>query len=569
MISTDRFGKKTVFHTLLLTLVLALFASPAWAQSDEDDATDQDEDELATEESADLGKITVTGSRLQRETYTSIQPLQIITSEGSREAGLIDAADILQQSSAAAGQQIDLTFSGFVLDNGPGASTLSLRGLGEARTLILLNGRRLAPSGVEGAPGAPDLNMVPASMVQRYEVLLDGASSVYGSDAVAGVTNIIMRKDYDGFEFDAFYNTRDQGSGDSYTVNAAWGKNYDRGFFGIGVEYVDAKAVTLDDSDWTSGCDRHHEIDEHGNFRSQEQFYNTVYGMEWDDCRIGLLAGRVSVPFAGSIYHTPGQSNGGWGNWSESSQYGLGIDSNGDGVADLSFRDYSLNGNTQNAHLYPESDRLSVMAYGEYTFEGEMNNTVYFEGNYNDRSVFIDSGVGQLFPGVPGTNPYNLCNPDGINGVDCGEAFDVLFYENQGFIDQFTADNGASPADYCAFGFDLLCPVGAIGPAGTTPIASVRGDRNTTAVDIQQIRFVGGMKGDLNFIDWGSMNSWVYDVSFSYSKSEGRAFLVNRAERHRAVWMQQRNGRRYTGGALFYSQYFFRNPSVHPQRKST
>ena len=171
MTSNSRFEKKTVFHTLILSLIMALFANPTWAQDDQSDeaeaeATEQ-EDEEATEESADLGRIVVTGSRLQRETYTSIQPLQIITAEGSREAGLVDAADILQTSSAASGQQIDLTFTGFVLDNGPGASTLSLRGLGSARTLILLNGRRLAPSGVEGAPAAPDLNLIPASMVQR------------------------------------------------------------------------------------------------------------------------------------------------------------------------------------------------------------------------------------------------------------------------------------------------------------------------------------------------------------------------------------------------------------------
>ena len=272
MTSTDRFGKKTVFHTLLLTLVLALFASPTWAQSDEDDATDQDEDELATEESADLGKITVTGSRLQRETYTSIQPLQIITAEGSREAGLVDATDILQQSTAAGGQQIDLTFSGFVLDNGPGAATLSLRGLGANRTLLLLNGRRLAPAGVEGAPTSPDLGLIPGSMVLRYEILLDGASSVYGSDAVAGVTNVIMRKDYDGFEIDGYYNMRDQGGGDSYTINAAYGKNYDRGFFGIGAEYFKADPQRLRDSDWTDQCETHREIDEHGNIRTREVY---------------------------------------------------------------------------------------------------------------------------------------------------------------------------------------------------------------------------------------------------------------------------------------------------------
>ena len=526
MTSKGDFEMKSFFQILLLAFLLAFSVSSAWADDEQAAEDETDTSEAADEDKVDLGKVVVTGSRLQRETYTSIQPLQIITAEGSREAGLVDTADILQQSTAAAGQQIDLTFSGFVLDNGPGASTIDLRGLGAGRTLVLLNGRRLAPSGVEGAPASPDLNLIPGAMVQRYEILLDGASSVYGSDAVAGVTNIIMRKDYDGFEFDAFYNMRDQGSGDSYTVNAAWGKNFDRGMIGIGLEYNDNKAVTLDDSKWTKGCEQHREVDENGVIRTQEQFYNNVYGMPWDECRIGLLAGRVSVGGrSGSIYHTPGFSNGGWPNFSESSQFGFGVDSNGDGVADLTFRDYSLNGKTQYSHLFPESDRLSIMGYGEYTFEGDMNNTVFFEANYNDRSVFINSGEGQLFPVVGPNNPFSICNPDGIRGVDCGLAQDAL-YTNPGFVAQF----GVEFEDLCAsFGFPIeeCTPAlfgllgGPTGPTSTQPIASVRGDRNTTDVAVDQVRVVVGLKGDLPFVDWGSMNSWVYDVAFSYTKSEG------------------------------------------------
>ena len=84
---------------------------------------------------------------------------------------MIDAADILQESPSASGQQIDLSFAGFSLDNGPGSSTLSLRGLGAGRTLVLINGRRVGPAGVEGAPYAPDLNLLPGALIQRYEVI--------------------------------------------------------------------------------------------------------------------------------------------------------------------------------------------------------------------------------------------------------------------------------------------------------------------------------------------------------------------------------------------------------------
>jgi iron complex outermembrane receptor protein len=534
---------KSILQILLLALVLAFTANSAWSDQEQTDAgesetTEQtDEDEIDEdvvdeddEEAVDLGRVVVTGSRLQRETYSSISPLQIITAEGSREAGLIDSAEILQKSTASAGQQIDLSFSGFVLDNGPGASTVDLRGLGAGRTLVLLNGRRLAPSGVEGVPVAPDLNLIPGSLVRQYEVLLDGASSVYGSDAVAGVTNILMRQDFDGFELDVFYNQPDHSNGRSYNVNAVYGLNFDRGMFGIGLEYQDSEEIRVGDRPWTGQCDQHHEIDENGQIRSQEVFYPVVYGMDWDECRLGLLAARTFVPTnSGSIYHTPGFSNGGWPNFSESSQFGFGVDGNGDGSTDLTFRDYDLNGKPSdfNRSLWPESQRLSIMAYGEYIFEGDMNNTIFFEFNYNDRDFFANGGEGQLFPVVPADNPFNLCNPNAENGVDCGLAEDAL-YTNPNFIAQF-ADNFADlcasfdvPLEFCTpETFGLLN--GPIGPVFTQPIVSVTGDRNTVETTMNQIRGVIGFKGDLPFIDWGSMSSWMYDAALLYTKSEGKS----------------------------------------------
>ena len=522
----------SMLKILLLTLALAFSTNPAWSQEPATEAeteakpAETEPEDVLDKRPVNLETLVVTGSRLQRETYMSIAPLQIITAQGSREAGLIDAADILQQSTAAGGTQIDLSFSSFVLDNGPGASTVDLRGLGAARTLVLMNGRRLAPSGVEGAPASPDLNLVPSGMVQRYEILLDGASSIYGSDAVAGVTNIIMRDDYDGFEGNIFANQPDQKNGDSFTANLAWGQTFDRGVIGVGLEYVKQDAVRLMDRRWTAGCDRHREIDENGEIRTMEQFYNNPnggYGMAWDDCRLGTLAARVSVPFAGSIYYTPGYSNGGWVDFSESSTFGFGVDGDGDGQTDLSFRDYDLNGKPaiQESTLWPESDRLSIMAYGDYTFEGEMNNSVYFEANYNDRNFNSNFGQAALFPFVPGSNPFNICNPDGIRGVDCGLAQDALL-TNPNYVAQFgnnfeslCADFGIPLADCTPATFDLLS--GPIGPAGVTPIVAVVGDRNLNSTSGDQVRVVVGLKGDLPAVSWGSMSNWVYDVYLSYT----------------------------------------------------
>lgn len=491
-----------------------LFAAPAVYAQDDDE-----QDQSAYEDDDDaVDEVVVTGSRLKRDTYSSISPLQIITGQVSREVGLIDAADILQESTASSGQQIDLSFQGFVLDNGPGSSTISLRGLGEARTLVLVNGRRLAPAGVEGAPFAPDLNLVPASLVQQYDLLLDGASSVYGSDAIAGVANILLRKDFDGIEIEGYTRLPEHGGGVDNTLSVVWGKNFDRGFIGFGAEYQDNERVTLEDRPWTAGCDRHYEIDENGQFRQQEQFYNTVYGMDWDDCRIGLLAGRVSVPFAGSIYATPGASNGGWNGYSESSIFGFGVDSDQDGRADVHFREYSLNGKAsqQNSDLFPDTNSTNVMAYGEYTFAGEANITPYFETLYAKREFFSNSSEGQLFPGVPANNPFNICNPAAAGGVDCGLAWDALM-NNPGVIAGVMNAFGCDPST----GGSCDQTQGAIGAASVTPIVSVAGDRNFTSVEADQTRFVGGVRGDLPWLTAGTLDNWSFDIYGSYSKSTG------------------------------------------------
>jgi len=369
---------------------------------------------------------------------------------------------------------------------------------------------------VEGAPFAANLNQIPASLVQRYDILLDGASSVYGSDAIAGVANVILRKDFDGLEIEAYSKIPDYSNGIENTLSAVWGKNFDRGFVGLGVQYQDNDRVRLRDRPWTAGCERHQEVDQTGHFRQQEQFYNNVYGMPWDDCRLGLLAARVSVPFSGSIYATPGTSNGGWNGFSESSIFGFGVDSNQDGVADLSFRDYDLNGrdSQQNSDLFPSRDSVQGMAFGEYTFDGDANITPYFEVLYSDFNFLSNSAEGQLFPSVPANNPFNICNPAAAGGVDCGLAFDALM-NNPAVIAGVMNAFGCDPST----GGSCDQTGGAIGPASVVPIVSVAGDRNFTKVSGDQIRIVGGVRGDMPWLSMGTLDNWSFDVYASYSKS--------------------------------------------------
>ena len=492
--------------------------------------------EAVAEESAEanLGpveEVVVTGSRLRSSTYTSISPLQIIDAEFQREVGLINADEILQNSTNAGGQQIDLSFNGFVLDNGPGSSTVSLRGLGANRTLLLMNGRRLSPSGVEGAPSSPSVNLVPRLMIQRYENLLDAASSIYGSDAIAGATNIITKKDFDGLQLEVFSGQYDRAGGDNATIGAAWGFNTDKGSFGIGVEYTDIDRTRYADRPWTNECTGNVEITQSGEIRRQDQYYQNIGYPDVGQCSSLSLAGRTIVPTAGSVYYTPGTSNGGWGNFSESGDpyTGLAADGNGDGIGDINFNDYNLNGSPRDlaADLIAPQKFLNMMAYGEMTLDGDMNITPYFEAMYNMQEYDQQGREGQLFPFVPALNPYNLCNPDAENGVDCGLAQDAYF-TNPSIVQNFAnyyldlANCFGVPAAFCSPAtFGLLS--GPIGAVQTRPVVSVRGDRNNVSTEMEQMRVVFGASADLPFLDMGSLGNWRGDISVSYSRSEGDA----------------------------------------------
>jgi iron complex outermembrane recepter protein len=227
---------------------IAGMASPALAQNA---APADDEDEQAQQDDRD--DIVVTGSRIRRDEFTSSAPVQIITNEQTTLEGLFDTSEILQGSTVAAGSvQINNQFTGFVADGGPGVNTLSLRGLGPTRTLILLNGRRLNPAGTRGAVGAVDLNVIPNAIVARTEILKDGASSIYGSDAIAGVVNLITRENLDGGLLGASALLTFEGGGEQFNINGAWGQTFDRGQYSISFDYFQSEELTFEDRDYLS-----------------------------------------------------------------------------------------------------------------------------------------------------------------------------------------------------------------------------------------------------------------------------------------------------------------------------
>ncbi len=207
---------------------------------------------LAYSQSADQ-EVVVSGSRIKRDNYTTSAPVQIIRNDDAVLAGFSSTTELLQGTAVTGGQgQINNAYGGFVTDGGPGANTLGLRGFGPTRSLILLNGRRMAPSGTRGAVGAADLNTLPSSIVDRIEVLKDGASSIYGSDAVAGVVNIITKTNLTGVTANLNQTATEQaGGGNTTNFSLAGGFVSDKAKFSGSYNHTSRTNLTLRDRDWT------------------------------------------------------------------------------------------------------------------------------------------------------------------------------------------------------------------------------------------------------------------------------------------------------------------------------
>jgi outer membrane receptor protein involved in Fe transport len=197
-------------------------------------------------------EVVVSGSRIKRDNYSTSAPVQIIRNEDSVLAGFSSTTEVLQGTAITGGQgQINNAYGGYVTDGGPGANTLGLRGFAPTRSLILLNGRRMAPSGTRGAVGAADLNTLPSSIIDRIEVLKDGASSIYGSDAVAGVVNIITKTNLTGVTTTLNQTSTEQGGGNTTNFSLAGGFVGDKARFSGSYNMTQRTDLTLGDRDWT------------------------------------------------------------------------------------------------------------------------------------------------------------------------------------------------------------------------------------------------------------------------------------------------------------------------------
>lgn len=194
------------------------------------------QDAAEAKETTELSKVLVTGSRIRRVDAETSQPVFSVSRADIDAQGLTSIGDVIQNLTAN-GSALNTTFN----NGGNGESRVSLRNLGSNRTLVLVNGRRWV--GGTGLGGAVDLNTIPTAAVERIEVLKDGASTIYGSDAIAGVVNIILRTDFEGAEANAYYGEFSKGDGERQSYDFLVGSHSDRFSSMFGAQYVKEEPV--------------------------------------------------------------------------------------------------------------------------------------------------------------------------------------------------------------------------------------------------------------------------------------------------------------------------------------
>jgi iron complex outermembrane receptor protein len=192
-----------------------------------------------------MEEVVVTGSRIKRSDSTSISPISVLTEADLKASGNLTLENFIQDMPAVNGGD----FGSGVNNGNPGVATVSLRGLGPNRTLVLVNGKRFASQSVNGFV---DLNSIPTAIVDRVEVLRDGASTVYGSDAIAGVINVITKKNFEGIDIDVGYDVTDENDGDMYNLSATFGTIFDKGNFVLSAQVNKRDEIRQGDRDFSA-----------------------------------------------------------------------------------------------------------------------------------------------------------------------------------------------------------------------------------------------------------------------------------------------------------------------------
>lgn len=479
---------------LMVGVALCAIASsqPVYAQDAEVDETPAEEAEAAPADS-----IVVTGSRIRSVTpFNSPDPIAVLDPEVAKKEGRTDLASTLQGSSIAAGstQVTSALSSNFVTNGGPGAQTIDLRGLGANRTLVLLNGRRAGPAGTRGGVSSFDLNVLPLSIVNDIQILKTGASSVYGSDAVAGVVNIFTKNKLDGLTLDLNSSVPFDSGGENFRVSGAWGKTFDRGHIMIAGDYTKTQELSRGDRSYLA-CPEANIFTESGE-------------------RADLIDPRTGQPHCEDLR---------WGHiWTYNLIDNLRLDGPGGPDTGIQTTPGAVNLLQYQYASGPGAGTLGIPAFGAPAYPGDFGAPAgWFPTGYNAASMAVQNAYHPFVEQqtiIPETDLYTAYAEGAFEISSAVEVFgEFLFNRRETYQNGWRQfwNFGYTGDVYGTGGFGTIWADGFTGVNFLSPTGITNLSDNSQTVDYY--RGVAGVRGEIS-----SKGNWTYDIHAQYSRSDGR-----------------------------------------------
>jgi len=555
-----------IYKALLLAGCAFAIATPATAQAQD----------IAEEESAG-DTIVVTGSRIQRQDYKANSPTVTVDQEFLRQSSTAAIEQqlnklpqfVVSQSSTVKNNDNYIAPAASDIQpnatNTPGAATVSLRGVGANRTLVLIDGRRGAPS---NASGAVDVSTIPSAAMERVEIISGGASATYGADAIAGVTNFILKKNFQGLELDAQAGLSQYGDALEYQISGIMGTDFSdgRGNISIAMSANTREKSYQADRPWYRDMWNDPQLGT-GGFGSLNRpgaaltnldpavvaaVFGSEYPMDPANTSLTVYGNRDGSLFT-TGFESPGMKN--WKPWNDAADW-----------HETAVGTYAYN--TRTAYLTVPTTRYNFLARGNY----ELNDwvSVFGTGMFSHNETYtraqastIQSGWGVYVPWGSGIYTGNSATPSSV--IRNGDT-----YLGSSYVDATPgdlSDNPTNPLFQARYGNMLSCALNPIGGctntqafeqvipqdlqtllAGrTNPNAAIDlramfpNDRETYS-DVTTYNLVAGLEGSIPGTDW----TWEAFVNHSVSTTASRQSGMYGLERVRAIYTSPNFGQDFT-----------------------
>jgi len=571
------FDSAVCIRRLMISTATAAFlcalSQPAWAQAEAQQlpATPSAEAPPPSEQ-----QIVVTGSRIARRDYESNSPIVTVNETLLNQSGTTAIESNLNKLPQFAPAQTQYLGGDIqpTATSTPGAATVALRNIGANRSLVLLDGRRATPA---NALMVVDLNTIPQAAIDRVEVITGGASATYGADAVGGVVNFILKKNFQGLILDGQIGTTEAGDGREYRVSAFTGANFDDGKGNVmfGVEHQARKAALRINRDFFRRDWRDPNI-AGTEFFPDFPFYTINGGgcgaeahPNTFDCypspdalaQVFPQATTPLLPFFGQLEVVPGTGTvfggmGIFGGTSVGGTYKFPFDLTG-----LKWKkqaDGLINQNWLNELASLPDDRWNAFGRAEYNFSDNLSlfTQGYFTRSHvetaqqpspagNQWAALIPHGTDTFAGSLLGngnTNPDYL--PGGKFGLNCGPVGGCT--NSQVF--PVPSELGTLLSSRGVPGPNGWIPIGANGPFQLNQYLNFLGDR-ISKTDTFTYQLIAGLEGKIPGLDW------TYEVYGSHGQTRGNGNLSNVAslERYRAIMDAPNYGVNFhaQGNALF------------------